>query len=347
MRTSPALLIILAVCLVTASGCRRSEQPTTSPEIAVQVITAKSRAIADVIVASGAIEAVNKAEIAFLAAGRTLSVEVEDGAEVKKNQILARLDPADYQQALAIAEAKLAEVRSRHERLSKLYELGSLTATDFEKIDAGLKEATGATELARRQLAYTELRAPFDGIVVKHGIAVGVVVAPGLPVFTVLAPSPVRACVSVSEIDARRVQLGQSVEVQVPASGKQVNTGKIEAIHPQADVLSRSFTVNIRLEDAAPSLRHGNVVIAHIRTGMTHNAITVPPLAVQKFADGSLFVWLVDPARKTAIRQVIETGSLQTSEVEVTTGLKPGDQIIFQVPHTLFEGTPINPIVIQ
>jgi len=342
MKIVPTLLITLAASSIILGGCRRSGESAATPEIAVQVITAEIKEIPDIVVASGAAEAVTKADIAFLVAGRILAVEVEDGDEVKKDQVLARIDPSDYQQALAIAEAKLTEVRARHERLSKLHELGSLTATDFDKITAGLQEATSATELARRQLVYTELRAPFDGIVVKHSIAAGVVTAPGIPVFTVLAPTPVRASVSVAEVDDRRIQVGQAVEVQVPATGNQVYTGKVEALLPQADALSRAFTLKIKFENADVPLRPGNIVVAHIKTGKTLNAITIPPQVIQKFADGSLYVWLVDPVRKTAVRQVIETGLLQTTEVKVSSGLKAGDLIILQVPYTLFEGTPLK-----
>ncbi|MFT3780689.1 MAG: efflux RND transporter periplasmic adaptor subunit [Nibricoccus sp.] len=339
---TPLVLTALTIGLLLATGCRRNEAPGAHDEVAVQVVAVASKTIHDEVIASGAIDAVDKADVGFLVAGRILSVDVEDGAEVKRDQVLARLDPSDYQHALEIAEAKLSEVRSRHERLAKLHELGSLTATDFDKIEAGLREASAAAELARRQLAYTELRAPFDGLVVKHHVATGVVVGPGTPIFTVLAPAPVWANVGVSEADARRIAVGQTAKIVLPASGKQAFIGKVEAELPQADPLSRSFAVKIKLANEDHRLRPGNVVISHIQTGEQHSAVTVPPQVVQKFPDGSLFVWIVDPARHTAARQVIEIGSLQTSEIEVTKGLKDGDLVIANVPLTLFEGAQLK-----
>ena len=86
----------------------------------------------------------------------------------------------------------------------------------------------------------------------------------------------------------------------------------------------------------------GNIVIAHIASGQARNVLTVPPQVVQKFADGSLFDWIVDPVRHTAVQQVIEAGSLNNSEVEIASGLKAGDQVIRNVPQTLFEGTPLK-----
>lgn len=337
-----ALLCSVIACMAVLNGCRRSQEATAPADVEVQVITVDAKKSPNEIKVSGAIEAVDKADVAFLVAGRIESVDVEDGAEVKKGQVLARLDPADYQHSLEIAEARLAEVRARHSRLSKMHELGSLTDTDFDKIDAGVREAESATELTRRQLAYTELRAPFDGCVVKHGIAAGVVVAPGIPVFTVLSPDPVWANVSVAEVDARKIRVGQGATVTVPATGYQTAGGRVEALLPQADVLSRSFTAKIKVENRDHMLRPGNVIVARIQVGEEREAITVPPEVVQHFPDGSLFVWLVDPVRRIAVRQIIETGSLRTNEVEITAGLKAGDQVVLTVPHTLFEGTPLK-----
>ena len=342
----PALSTVSALAAMAAlllgTGCSRGPANAQSSVTMVKAVRVSSRDLQDEISAAGAIESVEKAEIGFLVAGRVLEVPVEDGADVAKGQLLARLDPADFQQNLAIAEAKLGEVRARHERLSRLHDLGSLTASDFDKIESALHEAESSAELARRQLAYTELRAPFDGQAVRRGIAVGQVVVPALPVFTVLAPAPVWASVGVAEGEAHFVRPGQSVRVFLPSAGDLSFTGTVDAILPQADPLSRSFTVKIRLENADRSLHAGNVVIARIPTGNVRHAVTLPPQAVQRYADGTLFAWKIDLQRHTAVRQIVEPGQLQAAVVEITSGLKPGDIVVTSVPLTLFEGMPLQ-----
>lgn len=327
----------LAVALL-AGGCKRDQAPIASEVRPVQAHDVRVHDVPVEIIASGAIEAVEKADIAFMVPGRVVAVAVEDGAAVQKGQLLARLDPADYEKNVAIAEAQLAEVQARHARLSRLHEAGSLTDTDFDKIDAALKQATSAAELARRQLGYTELRAPFAGSVVKRNVAAGVVIAPGMPVFTVISPGAVWANLGVAESDLANVRVGQSVAVRVPATHLEAQRGTIESILPNADVLSRAFTVKVRLENAAGALRHGNVVVGHIFTGETRRAVTLPPQVVQKNPDGSLFVWVIDPARQVAMRQIVEVGALRETEVEIAAGLKEGDRVVLNVPHTLFEG---------
>lgn len=342
MKTKFVLPLALAALGATFAGCHRNDS-TAPTEVEVTALSVAKKTVPGEIVASGSVEAVDKAELAFQVPGRVLAVEVADGSAVKQGDVLARLDPADLQQALAIAEANLAEVRARHARLARLHELGSLTDTDFDKIDAALKQSESSAELSRRQLSYAELRAPFDGIAVKRGLAAGVVVTPGLPVFTVLSPAPVWANVGVSETDACRVSVGQKAEVFLPAAAADAaHAGVVEAVLPQADPLSRSFTVKIRLDNADRALRPGNVVTALITTGETREIVSVPPQVVAKNPDGSLFVWLVDPVKHAAMRQLVEAGALRSSEVEIASGLKPGDQVVLNIPHTLFEGMPLK-----
>lgn len=334
----PARLLLALLGAGLLAACHKPVETHTEAPVSLGLATMALREVPAEVVAAGSIEAVDKSELGFLVGGRVLSVEAEDGAEVSAGQVLARLDPADYQHALGIAEARLAEVSARHERLSRLHELGSLTATDFDRIESGLKEARNAAELARRQLGYTELKAPFAGRVVRRGIAVGQAVVPAQPVLTVLAPAPVWASVGVAEAQAGAVRVGCAATVLVPADAARQYAGPVSQVFPQADPLSRSFTVKVLLDNADHSLRPGNVVTAHILTGASRQAILLPPQVVQKHPDGTLFVWLVDRGQGTLLRRQVDCGSLVGSEVEVVSGLSTGDQVVIRFSGILHEG---------
>jgi len=342
MRPSSSLFVpvccgALLFCLV---ACSRTETPVESAVVSVARV--EFSPVDETLAVSGGIEAVEKAPVGFLVPGRVIRVAVQDGDAVRTGDVLAELDAADYEQQLKIAEARLAEVGARYERLKRLRELGSLTSTDFEQIASALAQAQSAAELARRQLDYTHLRAPFAGWAVRHGVEVGMVMAPGVPAYTILAPAPVWAVVGIPEADISKVRVGQTARVSLPSVGDRAFDGAVEVIQPQADPLSRSFAVKIRLPNSDGALRPGNVVTARIQTGRTRSALLLPPQAIRHYPDGTLYVWTVEPPRGSAARRIIEAGPLQATRVEILSGLHPGDVVVVDCPATLFEGMPLQ-----
>ncbi|MCR6656733.1 MAG: efflux RND transporter periplasmic adaptor subunit [Opitutus sp.] len=305
-------------------------------------IVLRSIDVADELSAAGTIEAVDKAQLGFMVPGRLLKFEVEDGASVSTGQLLARLDDADYRQEVAIAEARLAEIRARAERLRKMHELGSLTATDYEKITAGLTEAESAATLARQRLAYTELRAPFAGRVTRHSVAAGTVVAPGSPICSVLAPAPVWATLSVPEATAAQLLPGQVARVRLAAAETVEATAPIETVLPQADPITRSFQVKVRLANDDLAFRPGNVVVASVELGSRRSVVTLPPAAVQRFPDGALYVWVVEPQRSTVTRRIVTIGRPRGVALEVTSGLESGERVVTASATPLFDGMPVS-----
>lgn len=337
-RGAVVLAMVAGLC---GAGCRRSETPA-APTPAVQVLKLELRDWPAEMTASGVIEAVDKVQAAFQVPGRVRRVAVEDGDTVTAGQVLVELEDADYRDALTAAEARLAEVEARQARLARLHELGSLTATDFDKINAALAEARAGAELARRRLEYTQLKAPFAGRVVRHGVAPGTVVGPGVPVLSVLAGAPVWAVLSVPEVDAPRVQPGQAAKVNLAAAGGAETEGTVETVLPQADPLSRSFAVKIRLANADGRFRPGNVVLARLAAGEGRRALLLPPALVQRYPDGGLYVWTVDPQTKTVVRRIIGIGRVRDTEVEVVSGLEAGALVVRGGAEPLFDGMAVT-----
>lgn len=327
--------------LVLLAACHR-QVPEAAPDPTVRVIVASSRELPEEILASGVIEAADKAQIGFLVPGRVANVLVEEGASVVAGQPLARLDDSDLRNEAAIADAHLNEARSRHERLTQLHDAGSLTATDFDKSLAAFKEAESAAELAHRHLGYAELQAPFAGRVQRQGLNVGVVAVPGVPLCTVLASAPVWASLSVPEADAPRLRSGLVASIALAATDSPSVAGTIEAILPQADALTRSFAVRVRLANEDGRFRVGNVITGRLQTGSSRKVILLPPAVVQRFPDGALFVWVVEAAHPTASRRIVTAGRVQETGIEITSGLQAGDRVIDSGTTPLHDGMAVQ-----
>ena len=337
MRLTFALTLL---SLALFAGCSKPPE-TRLPVQNVATMKVALQTVTDELPASGFIEAVDKAQIGFMVGGRLVDFDVDDGATVTAGQILARLDDTDFRHELAIAEAKFEETRARHARLSRMRELGSLTATDFDQISAALQETEAVAKLARQRVAYAELHAPFAGRVTRQAIAAGTVVAPGAPVCSVLAPAPVWATLSAPEVDAPKIAMGQMVHVVLAATESVEVDGPVEAVLPQADAVTRSFSVKVRLANTDQRFRPGNVVTARIATGGAHSVLTVPPPAVQHYPDGALYVWIVDPVHHTVTRRIVSVGRTRDTMVEVVAGLQPGEIVVTGNVAPLFDGMKI------
>lgn len=326
----------LAALTILCSGCNKEQAAQPVPVIKTHLVEA--RETDEEISASGVIEAVDKVELGFMVAGRVSTVDVEDGDTVKPGQLLASLDDSDLRNEVAIADGRLAEVRDRHARLAQLNALGSLTQADFEKIKAALTESEAASALAHRRLSYAEIRAPFAGRIQRHGVARGTVVAPGIPVCTLVGTAPVWATLSVPEVDVSHIHPGELARVSLAAAESVVATAKVEAVLPQAEAITRSFEVMVRIPNLDGAFRPGNVVTASIATGVRRKTVTLPPQLVQRYPDGSLYVWLVDAAGRTVTRRIVDVGRMRGTEVEVVAGLHAGERVVLGGEAPLFDG---------
>ena len=271
-------------------------------------------------------------------AGQVLEL-VDDGAVVTAGQVLATLDDTALRHELEIAQAKANEVAQRHARLQGLYEAGSLTLTNFEKSRTARDETAAALAMAQDRLDHTRLIAPFAGRVAHREVGSGAVVAPGAPVLQLFAPAPVWAVVHVPEARREHLAVGAMATVELLASQRTLPPAVVESLGAQVDRLARTVEVKIRLPNADGMLQPGAVVSATIQTDETRSGLWLPPEAVHREADGSLFVWLLPDDGDRVTKKRIAAGTVDSAQVEITTGLRAGDRIVLRSTAALFEAS--------
>ena len=152
----------------------------------VKTDTVKLAAGSEILQYPGKVKAADEAALSFRVSGPIVEICVEDGARVRKGQLLARLDPTDYEIQLAATEAEYNQVKSEAERVMALYKDGGTTPVANDKAEYGLKQITAKLQHHRDELSYTRLYAPFDGYVDKHLQEVHETVAAGQPVISVI-----------------------------------------------------------------------------------------------------------------------------------------------------------------
>jgi RND family efflux transporter MFP subunit len=297
-----------------------------------------------------------------------LEVKVRDGEAVRKNDVVARVDPAPLADALAGAEAAARRAaadaafrRRTAERTRGLFEKGVASGQEAEADEAAAVgaeaselEAASALALARRRLAWAELRAPFDGVVLKVLRRAGDTVdgSPATPVVEIAAPTPVQVAADATAGALRSVAPGQRAEVTIHGEAMapvQAATQDQGATALAAKVLRVSRSVDpatgageVRLDFADPDVRLvlGTSVSIRVAVREKSDALTVPAGALRRGPDGAAQVVVVEGT--TARVRAVATGIADRERVEIISGLEAGERVVVDDPVGLVDGATVS-----
>ncbi|MFO7177936.1 MAG: efflux RND transporter periplasmic adaptor subunit [Pseudomonadota bacterium] len=254
------------------------------------------------------------------------------------------------------ARASLEEARANLERSRALAKEGLITAAQLETAEAEAVRAETALqsaleevrireaavgqrrselEIARQQLADTEIRSPITGVVQARLASIGEYVAAGAPIAEIVRIDPLRLRLPVPERDAALLRGGERVEVRVDGDGT-VYTGKLTRLAPALDARSRSLLVEADIQNPG-TLRPGAFARARIIVG-ERAGLTIPKSAVVTFA-GLTKAIVVENGR--AVEKVITLGASAGDRVEVVQGLRANDAVVVK-PGSLQQGQPVR-----
>jgi membrane fusion protein, multidrug efflux system len=306
----------------------------------------------------GAVSPINTATIRTQVQGTLESVEFVEGQEVKRGQVLARIDPRVYEAQVDQAEAALARDQATLKnsktdlaRTQPLADRGFATRQLLDTQNSQVAQGQGTVELdqaaleaAKTQLSFTTVTAPFDGVTGIRRIDPGNVVQPsdmtGLVVLTQLQPIAVIFTLPSTEIPnvQKAIAAGEaSVDAYDASNRRKLDHGILMLIDNQVD----SSTGTVRLKASFPNpdrtLWPGAFVNIHLTIAVRKNAITVPLTAVQQGPNGA-FVYVVGPDHKAAVRQVV-AGQSRAGKVLIEQGLSPNETVVAAGQYRLGEGT--------
>ena len=268
-------------------------------------------------------------------------------------------------QELEQARIDFDRTQDEYQRLKYLYDHQSLPANDFHKIEAAYlasqqrydmaqsgtrvedKQAASAQHAAanaqlaeaKKRLSDCQLRAPISGFIGMRQIDVGVTIAPGVPVFSVVDLDPVKVRVGIPEAEVGKVREGSRAEVSIPSLDEQQFEGRIEAIAAASDPASRTYVSKIVVPNPTHQLRAGMVSEARLFGDAQMNAITVPGSAIVRDARGVTQVYVLAPGQNRVYGRRVEVGSMIGNEVEIHSGLTGNEQIVVDGQQNVREGS--------
>ena len=347
---------MLALGLMLAAGC--GQEPATvaetpgGPPIEVATQVAASQPVADTVTVTGTVEPSRRASPGTKILGRVATVPVEEGQRVRSGQLLARLDDRDLraavhqaEAAVAMAEAQRTNALAQYERMQELIRRGAVTTKNLEDAtagyrvaEAGVAQAQANLDAARVTLGYAEVTSPLDGWVVTKRIEQGDMVAPGQPLFVVEDLEPVKVVAEVPERDVTGLAEGDVVRVELDALDL-AEEARIERLVPSGDRQARTFELHTLLPNPEGRLKSGMFARVQLSRG-SREALLVPRDAV--VARGQLEgLFVVDDQQRAHLRWV-RTGSVIGDQVELLSGLSPGERFVLAPPATLTDGATIR-----
>lgn len=353
-RRAFALLIVASALPACSHKTMEDVETTAAP--AVSTVTVSPQTVEGVVTATGLVAAAPGADWAITApeAARIVEITKAEGDRVKPGDLLVRFeipslstDVAARQGEAQQAQARLDNAQASVTRLTTLVEHGVAAQKELEDARREMAEARAAltqAQSARQNAAVlqsrTVVRARFAGIVAKRAHNPGDMVEASASdvILRVIDPSRLQVVAAVAIPDLARVQVGQPVRILVPG-GDGSETGKV--LTRPAAVEAGGVSADVRIAFGAPTrLAAGTPVRVEIIAEQRANALAVPAAAVLHEEDAA-FVMVAGSDNK-AHRHKVTLGLTTPKQVEITSGLRPGDAVITQGQQGLPDGAAIT-----
>lgn len=290
----------------------------------------------------GVVKPAHEVSLGFKTAGQLARTYVDEGDYVRRGQLLATLDDADYRLAVEAVEIQYGQLKNEVDRTRQLYEQQGVSANDFEKAEAGLRQLGVQLQANRNKLAYTRLYAPTDGWIQSVNFAPAEMVDAGTPVFTLLDVGNMEVVTDVPVRTWRERDRITGYDCRT-AGGAADRPLKLLSLTPHADGIQ---LYRLRLAFATPpgrTLTTGMNVEVRVRLTdpSKPRGLSLPLSAVFR-ADGATCVWVVRPDSTITRRRVRLAAGHAGRQAVVTDGLKGDERVVRAGAATLQEGEKVR-----
>jgi RND family efflux transporter MFP subunit len=345
MRRRAALLAPALVLAALPLSCSRDEPVETAPR-PVRLHRIESSSGVQPRTFSGVAHAGVESQLSFRVRGPIRTISVKIGDRVRRGELLAELDPDDYQLNVQERQAALDQARAQRrnaeaglERVRGLYEANNASQSEYDQAlalavsaRAQVDSAEKRLRLAENNLSYTRLLAPDDGTVAEVLAEVNENVAPGRPVLVLNSGRLPEVSVGIPEVFISRVHEAQAVAVSFDALGPRSFPASVSEVGVSPLGRGTVFPVTVQLAEANAGIRPGMAaeVTFRFETEDGRERILVPAVAVGEDRAGR-FVFVAEPGEGglgTVSRRAVHVGELAGEEMEILEGLAEGDLVV-------------------
>ena len=366
MKQYVVCLSLLLVVLITLQGCSKDETAATKEVIRpLRAVKVGDTTQLNQRSFPGRAKATRELELSFRVSGPLIARPVNVGDEVKQGDVVARIDPRDYEVEVANvegqfeeAQAALRRAQGEYKRELRIFERdpGATSETAVERkreerdrSKANIKSLEASLDAAKDQLEYTYLKAPFDGTVVATYVENFEDVRPKQPVLRLVDASRIGMVVNIPENLISLTPYVTEVDVSFDAFPGREITATIKEIGTEASQTTRTYPVTLIMDQPEdikilPGMA-GKTLRAEIDSpeGILQTGLNIPVTAT--FSQGEIdktYVWVIDEQTKTVSRREIKTAELTDQGIKVVEGLESGEWIATAGVNYLREGQQVR-----
>jgi RND family efflux transporter MFP subunit len=362
---------LILVILIFTSSCGKKEEPP-APQVIRPVKTMTVSAGTDIsgLTLPGTVRASRRVELAFKEVGGRLielPIEGREGREVKQDELLARIDPKDFETDLSRVQGRLKEAvasldlaKAEYERVKRIQKKdpGAVSMADVDRRREGVNAMQGriralraAVDAAKNQLSYTYLKAPFSGLIAQRFVDNFQDVKPKQPILALEDISHIEILINVPEnvVAVARDTEDEKIKAvaQFPtAPGNQFEL-QLKEYATRADTATQTYQAVLQMPQPEDlNIFPGMTATVTLSLGSSaapDSSILIPAIAVVAKPDGSSFVWEVDAKDMTVHQRDVKVGPITGSEnIRILEGLKGGEKIAVAGVLKLQEGMKVR-----
>ena len=349
-----------ASLIITLSGCTDDAMQSTADIIRpAKIMTVGDPLAGAKRVYPGEVEAGDRSEQAFRVGGELVKLPAKAGLKVKTGDLLAQLDPTDFQLSVDEQQARFDLSQVQFERTKTLVKQKLIPQSDFDKAKSNMLSATADLRLAKAKLSYTRLTAPFDGIISTLNVKNHENVRSNQVILAIQTTDNIDITFNLSENIISKLKNGSGRTARPTVifdtyPDKSFVTS-VKEFDSEADPKTRSYKVTLSMPTPKDFIAlPGMSVNVHLDfstiTKKLVNMLVVPVEAVFSPEDQSLknkphMVWVVDSHTMQTQATQVSIGQINSQGIKITSGLKSGDQIITAGVNFIKEGQKVKPWV--
>lgn len=323
---------VLASALLLTSGCSENKPANQAPASKrpahlVELFTPSLQRVQHTSLRSGTLKARKTIRIFNQEEGTLTALPFHEGDQVKKGDILLKIDDKLLRAEFDKARATLAQAQQDLKRLQTLRKKKLVADDEVNRAKTALNVAEAEQRLLATRLSYTSLTAPIDGLISERLAEIGDVAPRYTHLLTIIDVSTLITEVAVSDLLIDSLAVGDAVSIRIDALPGQVFKGQIIRIHPTLNPSTRNGIVEIILNPPPKGAKPGQFCRVELRSHPTERLL-IPFRALRQSAEGS-YVYLVDENNKVSQGHVT-TGLRIKDSIEILDGLQPGQRIVIK-----------------